>query len=68
MVFGYVKQSRGHIKIYSDVGEGTTVRMYLPTSREDAPESTSSEASPEVGAEAMRIIKGTGDIDLLDNP
>ncbi|MFC7704218.1 PAS domain S-box protein [Plastorhodobacter daqingensis] len=56
MVYGFVKQSGGHVKIYSEPGEGTTIRLYLPRSSqaEDAPVST--DTGPVTGGSEMILV------------
>ncbi len=44
MVFGFAKQSGGHLKIYSELGHGTTVKLYLP--RTGAPTGARRAAAP----------------------
>ncbi len=49
MVYGFVKQTGGHVQIYSEPGRGTTVRMYLPQIDENRGASARA-AKPTVGS------------------
>jgi signal transduction histidine kinase len=58
MVYGFVKQSQGHIKIYSEEGHGTTVRIYLPQAI-GAAEPASAVTTPDVegGSETILVVE-----------
>jgi PAS domain S-box-containing protein len=59
MAYGFVKQSGGHIRIYSEIGHGTTVKIYLPRSTETAVEPP---ARPSV-----RLLGGTETILVVED-
>ncbi|WP_192739797.1 CHASE3 domain-containing protein [Bradyrhizobium sp. OAE829] len=64
MVYGFVKQSGGHIRIYSEEGHGTTIKLYLPPARGQAPAAVAAAAPLVGGAETILVVE---DDDLVRN-
>jgi CheY-like chemotaxis protein len=56
--YGFVKQSGGHIKIYSEIGHGTSIKLYLPRTRRqvDMPDNTAG-LPVEGGAEHILVVE-----------
>lgn len=58
MVYGFAKQSSGHVNIYSEVGQGTTVKMYLPRSAADEDREVVMPTGPvEGGTETILVVE-----------
>jgi len=59
MVYGFAKQSRGHLKIYSEVDHGTSIRLYLPRAASagaaDAAEPAAPDARPAGNASILLV-------------
>jgi PAS domain S-box-containing protein len=56
MVYGFVKQSAGHIKIYSEEGHGTTIKMYLPPAAAVAPATQTGTISTILGGDETILV------------
>ncbi|BCW88681.1 Sensor histidine kinase RcsC [Alphaproteobacteria bacterium SO-S41] len=58
MVYGFVKQSRGHVKIYSELGHGTTIKLYLPRALAHADQpSAAPRNAGKGGAELILVVE-----------
>ncbi|HET6398958.1 MAG TPA: response regulator, partial [Candidatus Thermoplasmatota archaeon] len=63
MVYGFVKQSNGHVKIYSEVGHGTTVKLYLPRALEPEQAALEVQAGPVVGgSETVLVVEDDAEV------
>jgi signal transduction histidine kinase/ActR/RegA family two-component response regulator len=58
-LYGYVRQTGGHVKIYSELGAGTTVKMYLPryTGAGATSKGTKDRASLPLGTEVVLLVE-----------
>jgi CheY-like chemotaxis protein len=57
MVYGFVKQSGGHIRIYSEVGHGTTIKLYLPPARGQVEAPPAAAAPLPHGNETIMVVE-----------
>jgi PAS domain S-box-containing protein len=63
MVHGFVKQSGGHVKIYSELGHGTTIRLYLPRTRRPEEVENDREPGPIAGGtETILVVEDDEDV------
>ncbi len=57
MVYGFVKQSGGHIRIYSEEGHGTTIKLYLPPARGQIAAASPAAAQLSGGSETILVVE-----------
>jgi signal transduction histidine kinase/DNA-binding response OmpR family regulator len=63
MVYGFVKQSGGHIKIYSELDKGTTVRLYLPRAKQAEDIEIETRSGPATGGtETILVVEDDEDV------
>ncbi|HUE66316.1 MAG TPA: response regulator [Rhizomicrobium sp.] len=62
-IYGFVKQSGGHVKLYSEVGQGTTVKLYLPRTRRVTDAVETHAGLPVVGGhERILVVEDDADV------
>jgi DNA-binding response OmpR family regulator len=66
MVYGFAKQTRGHLRIYSEVGHGTTIKLYLPRALQDAVDLAKPvEEAPRGQGETILVVEDDATVRLI---
>jgi len=66
MVYGFAKQSRGHLRIDSEVGHGTTIKLYLPRALQDAVDLEKRvEQAPRGQGETILVVEDEATVRLI---
>jgi PAS domain S-box-containing protein len=66
MVYGFAKQTRGHLRIFSEVGHGTTVKLYLPRALQDAVVlEKRAEGAPRGQGETILVVEDDATVRLI---
>lgn len=66
MVYGFVKQSGGHIKIYSEPGHGTTIKLYLPHGQKPAETADMAAGNDRPSVVGLKVLVVEDDQDVRD--
>jgi signal transduction histidine kinase len=63
-VYGFVRQSGGHVKIYSEISEGTTIKIYLPRAHvaTDAVKDSEPAVVGSLGSETILVAEDEADV------
>ena len=64
MVYGFVRQSSGHIRIDSAIGQGTSVKLYLPRTLDAVVERQADATTTETGRERILVVEDHDDVRL----
>jgi CheY-like chemotaxis protein len=68
MVYGFAKQSRGHVKLLSELGQGTTVKLFLPRSKSAAQPASAREptrSGPKGNRELLLVVEDDASLRAL---
>lgn len=62
MVYGFVRQSNGHIRIDSAIGQGTSIKLYLPRTEDPVVEASADPVSAVSGSERILVVEDSEDV------